>query len=114
LTKGQLTFVLLGEKLRGEFALIKTHNAEENAWLLIKAQDEYATNKDILLKDHSVLSGRSMKEIEKQAVKKHEVWFSKPKSLNIEDIPKGTMPHHVKPMLANTSTEPFDNKEWLF
>jgi len=114
LKKGHLTFLVVGKKLRGEFALVRTRNREENAWLLIKARDEYASKRDILLKDYSVLTERSMEEIKKQALKKREIWFSSPKSLDLSDIPKGTMPYNVSPMLANTGTHPFDNTDWIF
>lgn len=103
LQKGHLTFVLLGEKLQGEYALIKTHGGEENAWLLIKAGDIYASKKDILKKDRSVLTGRSMEEIRDQ---KSDVWISKPS--------KSAMPHDVKPMLAKSIDAPFDDTDWLF
>ncbi len=42
LRKGHLTFVLNGKKLKGEFGLIKTRFRGENAWLLVKANDQYA------------------------------------------------------------------------
>ena len=42
LEKGTITFVLHGRKLRGTWALVKTHGMGKNAWLLIKHQDEYA------------------------------------------------------------------------
>src|SRR5258706_4692778 len=41
LEKGHLTFILLGEKLKGEFALVRSAHMDENAWLLIKKGDEY-------------------------------------------------------------------------
>ena len=44
LKAGNLKFVLKGRKLKGEFALVKLKNAEENAWLLIKHRDEYAVD----------------------------------------------------------------------
>ncbi|HET8669465.1 MAG TPA: DNA polymerase ligase N-terminal domain-containing protein, partial [Candidatus Saccharimonadales bacterium] len=57
LKKGHLTFILHGKKLRGEFALIKMpHASEENAWLLVKKGDEYATAEDITKQDESVKS----------------------------------------------------------
>ncbi|MFY7814623.1 MAG: 3'-phosphoesterase, partial [Chryseobacterium taeanense] len=31
-----------GKKLKGEFALVKMKNTEENAWLLIKHKDNFA------------------------------------------------------------------------
>ncbi|MET3035210.1 DNA polymerase ligase N-terminal domain-containing protein [Chryseobacterium sp. NRRL B-14859] len=39
---GSLKFILHGKKLKGEFALVKMKNSEDNAWLLIKHKDEYA------------------------------------------------------------------------
>src|SRR6478672_4339677 len=44
LKAGNLKFRLFGEKLKGEFALVKLKNKEDNSWLLIKHRDEYATD----------------------------------------------------------------------
>ena len=43
LKKGSLKIIMYGNKLKGEFALVKMKTAkEENAWLLIKHKDKYA------------------------------------------------------------------------
>jgi len=42
LSKGEIKFILHGEKLQGSFVLVKTDHMGENAWLLIKHKDEYA------------------------------------------------------------------------
>ena len=43
LKKGSLKLILHGKKLKGEFALVKLKSADsENAWLLIKHNDEFA------------------------------------------------------------------------
>jgi len=42
LDKGSIKFVLNGKKLKGSFALVKMHGRGENAWLLIKHNDQYA------------------------------------------------------------------------
>lgn len=42
LAEGSLKFILKGKKLKGEFALVKMKNAENNAWLLIKHKDDFA------------------------------------------------------------------------
>ena len=39
---GNLKFKLNGKKLKGEFALVKLKGKDENAWLLIKHNDEFA------------------------------------------------------------------------
>lgn len=114
LKKGHLAFVLLGEKLRGEFALIKTQNSDDNAWLLIKKNDEYASQKDILLQNRSVLTGRSMEEIKLESENKRNVRLSGPEPVDLDEMPKGFMPRQVKPMLAYSTNKPFDNKDWLF
>ena len=44
LADGSLKFILHGEKLKGEFALVKIKHAEDGkSWLLIKHKDRYAT-----------------------------------------------------------------------
>lgn len=64
LGKGSLKVVLRGQKLKGAFAISKMHGGkEENAWLLVKKQDDFATPQDVLLWDRSVVTGRSLDEI---------------------------------------------------
>lgn len=43
--KGSLKFKMFGHILRGEFALVRMKGDDEKAWLLIKHQDRYATDK---------------------------------------------------------------------
>jgi bifunctional non-homologous end joining protein LigD len=45
LKKGSIKFLLKGRKLKGLFALVKMKTSEDNAWLLIKHDDEYAVHK---------------------------------------------------------------------
>jgi bifunctional non-homologous end joining protein LigD len=71
LKSGSLKIILHGEKLQGEFALVKTHGMGENGWLLIKHNDEYASSKDITKKDKSVLSGKTIETMEQTSEK---VW----------------------------------------
>lgn len=44
LKDGNLKFQLFGKKLKGEFALVKLKGKEDNSWLLIKHNDDYAIN----------------------------------------------------------------------
>lgn len=41
LRKGKLIFTFYGEKLRGEFTILKMRNQEKN-WLVVKSKDEFA------------------------------------------------------------------------
>lgn len=70
LTKGNLKFVLQGERLQGGFVLVRMKGdkfgGKRTNWLLIKHADEYAKEGDgdgVLAEDHSVASGRTMTEI---------------------------------------------------
>jgi len=61
LRKGDLKFVLLGEKLKGSFVLVHTR---ERQWLLIKHKDEYARDEEISeTEPYSVLTKRTLTEI---------------------------------------------------
>ena len=46
LKAGNLKFRMFGKKLKGEFALVKLKGKQENAWLLIKHNDEGAVDGD--------------------------------------------------------------------
>jgi bifunctional non-homologous end joining protein LigD len=68
LAKGDLKFRLDGERLKGDFALVKMRGrrpgSKGNEWLLIKKHDEHEVEDyDIDQYDSSVLTKRSMDEI---------------------------------------------------
>src|SRR5690606_35274332 len=65
LKDGSLKIRLFGEKLKGEFALVRTQGMAENSWLLIKHKDEYASKADITKNEKSVQSGKTIDEVEK-------------------------------------------------
>jgi bifunctional non-homologous end joining protein LigD len=62
LNQGALHFLLFGEKLRGEFALIRQQRLGEKAWLLIKKRDHFASDTAITLQDRSVITGKRLGE----------------------------------------------------
>jgi len=66
LAKGDLKFVLLGEKLAGSWVLVRTRR--ERQWLLIKHRDQYASEDDLTItRPLSAVSGRTMAEIARAA-----------------------------------------------
>ena len=121
LSRGNLKFVLAGEKLRGEFALVRTKK-DEKSWLLLKKEDSYATKGDLPGDNSSVVSHQTLEEI---AAANPKV-LSRQKNLDqirrqealesadLQDAPVKPMPHGVKPMLATLVRQPFDHPEWLF
>ncbi|MGJ1417758.1 DNA ligase D [Sphingobacterium multivorum] len=65
LNSGKIKFKLNGSKLKGEFVLVKAHGRGENGWLLFKLDDKYATTDDVTLKDKSVISKKTIAQMEK-------------------------------------------------
>jgi len=121
LRKGDMKFVLEGEKLQGEFALVKTRQ-DEKSWLLLKKKDRYATREDILTENRSVVSDRTLEDVSEADPKKS----SRQKKMDqirlreamegedLRDAPVTPMPHNIMPMLATLTKEPFDHPDWLF
>jgi bifunctional non-homologous end joining protein LigD len=121
LRKGDLKFVLAGEKLQGEFALVKT-GQDEKSWLLLKKKDRYATDADILSDNRSVVSHKTLEEVaaadtNSSSKKKTLTQIRRREALeskDLEEAPVRPMPHHIEPMLATLVKEPFDHPDWIF
>ena len=121
LRKGDLKFVLEGERLRGEFALVKT-GRDGKSWLLLKKKDRFAGREDILRENRSVVSGKTLEELLETSpgtpsrhrkidrIRLRETL----ESAELEDAPVAPMPHHVHPMLATPVGKPFDHPDWIF
>ena len=108
LRKGHLHISLDGEKLHGEFNLVRTRRGKD--WLLIKVADHFAEDRDVTLEERSVATGRSLDQITVGAGSPRR----RRRSIELSDAPKGKMPHDVTPMLATLVDEPFDRDGWIF
>jgi len=121
LRKGDMKFVLEGEKLHGEFALVRTKR-DGKSWLLLKKKDKETARGDVLSENRSVASHKTLEEVlaagsqrsfkqEKLAqIHLHEAIETE----NLKDAPERPMPHTIKPMLASVAAEPFDDEDWIF
>lgn len=140
LKDGSLKIRLQGNKLKGEYALVKTNGMGENGWLLIKHKDDFASPTDITKKDKSILSGKTIEEMEttsekvwkgghEQLTEKSDVHSGRQEKKNadksasnsgpnVESIlkkaKKTRIPAGVKPMLATLVDEPFDDPDWVY
>lgn len=132
--KGSVKIRMHGEKLNGEFALVRTASRGENSWLLIKHRDDFATDKNILDEDRSVVSGKTIEDLaadedapEWQSNRKDEKGASKSvrrkkkstrsMSTNISKTrgsAKAEMPGDIAPMLATLVNDPVDQPGWLY
>jgi len=121
LQKGDLKFVLSGEKLQGEFALVKM-GRDEKSWLLLKKKDRHAATEDILRENRSVVSHKTLEEMlaavgqksfrqkKLNQIRRHEATESE----ELTAAPVTPMPHNLQPMLATLIKEPFDHPDWVF
>jgi bifunctional non-homologous end joining protein LigD len=122
--KNALKITLHGHKLKGDFILIKfKEDKYEGGWRLIKADDKYATKKDIVLKDKSV---RSKLTIEGMAEKEGAaVWQSNrepekagPAEKTTDDLKrqgvKKAMPGSFKPMLCTLTRDVVPDDDYLY
>lgn len=134
LQNGSLKIRLYGQKLKGEYALVHTKGHGENAWLMIKHRDEFASDEDITLQDKSVLSGQTIEEVAANSqniygseseiklrnAKKDTAKNADEDSVKtdletlLREAPDSPIPHGIKPMLATLVDKPFDNPEWFF
>src|SRR6201996_592810 len=134
LASGQLKIKLHGEKLNGEFALVKTHGMGENGWLMIKHKDDFATSEDITQQDQSVLSGKTIAQMAESSEKvwqhgheedvvpdqelAEEMESEEPQKTDVaallKSAPKSKVPINIKPMKATLVDEPFDEPGWRY
>lgn len=140
LHKGTLSIRLHGQKLKGDFALVRTKGREENAWLLIKKKDKFSRETDITKKDKSVISDKTLDEVKENRQSKQ--WISNRKSngelkrnenieedsaptidytatakallKNVKEKKKDGIPKNIKPMLATLVDEPFEAEGWSY
>ncbi len=138
LNAGSLKIKLHGKKLKGEFALVKTHGMGENGWLLIKHNDKFASADDITKKDKSILSDKTIAAMEKTSKKVwqhgHEETIEKTSKKKVaepteastpevgeaeisdilKEAKKSKIPTGITPMLATLVNAPFDDPNWQY
>lgn len=124
LHRGRLRFVLHGKKLRGGFALVKAPARGDNAWLLMKLDDRYATTKDVREKERSVRTRRTLAQI---GADRDAAWKShrpaaaepdrKPKTETKRKTSEGKKSRFslkLRPMLATLVDKAVDEPGWEY
>jgi bifunctional non-homologous end joining protein LigD len=112
LKKGELKFILAGERLQGEFHLVKIKPREGergDPWLLFKSKDAFAGKEDPAARAlTSVISGRTIEDVR---AGKARVWTRKG-----EQKPKAAKPpkwEFVEPALATRVEAPPKGDDWI-
>jgi DNA ligase D len=125
IARGDLKFRLHGEKLKGEFALVRMKGrGKDNEWLLIKKRDDEAVpGWDIEDYARSVATGRTQEEIAadlpppRNAKARSHGKRAKERQQDVKIPPgavKSDMPRNVAPMLAQLGTNPPTGAGWIY
>lgn len=118
LKSGNLKFRLSGEKLKGEFALVKLHHAEDNSWLLIKHNDKFAADKDYNSEDLVPSDVKAMLNNRNDGKKVTPAPSTRSKKKNDDpveepaDKPEGDRAY--TPMMAKLESKVFDDDDWVY
>ena len=104
LARGDFKFHLDGEKLRGDFAIVRTKRGKGNEWLLLKKKDAFAEpGWDPEDHAHSVISGRTQEEIARDLAPSNDGAHDR------------ILPSNISPMLAQIGKgTPPSSDDWLF
>jgi bifunctional non-homologous end joining protein LigD len=131
LQSGKITVTLFGQKLKGKYLLVKPKR-EDNQWLLIKVNDQYASAEELTMtRPESVLTKRTNVDLNTKKLKESDCNRQKQKRRELEkEIDLRTtvgeqkeqkiltyhaeFPTFVKPMLGTLVNKPFDNRDWVF
>lgn len=112
MAKGELKFVLAGDRLMGEFHMVKIKPREGergNPWLLFKSKDAFAGKEDAVARSvTSVVSGRTIEDVRSGGAR---VW-----SKGSERAPKAAKPPKwafVEPALATRVEDAPKGDTWI-
>jgi bifunctional non-homologous end joining protein LigD len=112
LKRGKLRFALDGERLHGEWLLvrIKDDKSSKENWLLRKVDDEYADQDEPVTERHqsSIDTGRTLAQIAREEGGDGRGWFSLPQAAR-----KKTIPKTLKPVLCTAVTAAPTGDDWL-
>ena len=110
---GKVSFTLRGKKLRGSWTLVRTKANEGKDWLLIKHRDEYASTRDVLEEDRSVISGLTLKDLQEGRMPAMPGAAAKAPHPAAKEaaFPDAKA---LRPMLPTLVEKPFSRAGWLF
>ena len=112
---GKLHFILHGQKLRGEWSLVRMHGksgGDGKNWLLLKGKDKFASKDDVLIDEPA--SVKTRRQIEQIAEARDDVWSSDAKeAAKSRGARKAAMPAKLTPQLAVLADRPPEGHGWL-
>jgi len=114
LSRGELKFILHGQKLNGSFVLVKLRRSESGReWLLIKHADSAAVGSSKSAASRVIFPEKTnAAEAAPSATKK--ATQPRKKRTMPAGARKGLMPQNIRVALATLADAPFSSPEWLF
>lgn len=114
LKKGKITVELHGEKLKGNYALVKS-SEDDNSWFFMKLKDKHAGKRDITSRNKSVVSGKTIGQVEKIYSTKTSSQKKAAKKKNELNRSSGKKPSSsLTPMLATLVDQPPAEPRWVY
>ena len=121
LRKGEIKFVLHGEKMRGRFTIIRTDNRGggddgRERWLLIHKRDgDAVAGWDAEDHPRSVKTGRTNDEVRDGVPPSFQADPPRPVAeIDLSAATEAPMPDFIPPMKATLADAAFDDPDWLF
>jgi len=127
IAKGELKFVLAGQKVKGRFTIVRTSRRPGSApttafeddseqWLLIKKRDATAVpGWDAEDHPQSVRTGRTNDEVK---ANRDAIWISEQPAavaeIDLTGAVERAMPDRIEPMAATLAGTAFNDPDWLF
>jgi bifunctional non-homologous end joining protein LigD len=117
LRKGEIKFILHGQRLHGRYTIVRTDDADgRERWLLLKKKDEAAVD-GWDAEDHpaSVKTGRTNDEVREGVPPRFTADPPRPPGeIDLSAARDAPMPDFIPPMSATLATGPFSDPDWLF
>jgi len=126
--KGKITFDLHGHKVNGRFSLIRT--GRESQWLLIKYDDQFASEEDLISSRPDSELSRTRKntlnkkpsgdgeysslQVNSRLMQSSETADETELQYFTEIRVQSEFPNKIKPMLSTSVDKPFNDKKWDF
>lgn len=107
-----------GEKLKGEFAFVRTrYEGKQENWLMVKMKDAFANPEfDIVTElPLSVKSGKSIEELwDEGARAQMPVALRRLQPESLEKLAEASFPGWQEPMLASPEDRPVERANWIY
>ena len=113
--RGDFKFRLYGQKLKGEFALVRMKTAKANEWLLLKKKDAAAAaDWSLDAYGESVKTGRTQEEIAMDLAPRQTSSTAVAGASQLPGAKLAPMPSRIEPMLAQIGDQIPEGSDWSY